>query len=420
MSVDAAFVAVMSKLMPVTAIILMQEGKQMELNKENMKRVRGLIIFTVIALIVAVNYKTVFQFASTIFGIVFPFVLGGIIAFILNVPMRFIEKMLPLKKHTKLKRPVSLVLTLLLFAGVLFLVGFIVLPELVRTITVISDSVPVFWQDVQRQAEAFFANYPDIVDYISELEINWKETISEIMGFLGNGAGTVLSSTLSAARSVINGLTTFFIGFIFALYILLQKETLGRQVKKLIKAFLPDHVGKTALDILLLTEKTFSSFLTGQCMEAVILGMLFFITLTVMRFPYALLIGVLIGFTALIPIFGAFIGCVVGAFLILMVSPVKALIFVIVFLILQQLEGNLIYPHVVGNSVGLPSIWVLAAVTIGGSVMGIAGMLIFIPLCSVFYTLLKAAANHRIEQKEKESVQKESAEKEGEESAEGR
>lgn len=301
-------------------------------------------------------------------------------------------------------------LTLALVSGVLFLVGFLVIPELVRTIASVSESVPVFWENAQAEAEAFFVNYPYIVGYIEEMDVNWKQLIGEIMAFLGNGAGTVLSSTVSAAMSVINGLTTFFIGFVFAIYILLQKETLGRQVRKVLRAFLPERTGAVILEIAALTERTFSNFLTGQCLEAVILGLMFFATLTVMRYPYAVLIGVLIAFTALIPIFGAFIGCFVGAFLILMVNPMQALVFVIVFLILQQIEGNLIYPHVVGNSVGLPSIWVLAAVTIGGSVMGITGMLIFIPLCSVFYSLLRDAANARLAltgQKKEEEIQDE-------------
>ena len=183
------------------------------------------------------------------------------------------------------------------------------------------------------------------------------------------------------------------IGMVFAIYILLQKETLAAQVKKLLKAFLPERCERWIIEVAALTERTFSSFLAGQCVEAVILGSMFFITLLILRLPYALLIGVLIAFTALIPVFGAFIGCAVGIFLMLMVSPIDALIFTVVFFVLQQIEGNLIYPHVVGNSVGLPSMWVLVAVTIGGSAMGVLGMLVFIPLCSVLYSLLRGVVN---------------------------
>ena len=212
----------------------------------------------------------------------------------------------------------------------------------------------------------------------------------------------MLNSTITAAVSIVSGVTTFGIALVFAIYILLQKETLSAQMKKLMRAFLPDQVTENILSVADLAYNTFSHFLTGQCLEAVILGTMFFITLSVLRLPYALLVGVLIAFTALIPIFGAFIGCVIGAFLMLMVKPLDALLFVAVFFILQQIEGNLIYPHVVGNSVGLPSIWVLVAVTIGGSAMGIAGMLIFIPLCSVLYSLLRGMVYARLEKKNQE------------------
>ena len=179
---------------------------------------------------------------------------------------------------------------------------------------------------------------------------------------------------------------------------MLQKEKLGRQAKKVLFAFVRKGRAEAALEVLALTYKTFSSFLTGQCVEALILGSMFVIAMTLLRLPYALLTGIVIAFTALIPIFGAFIGCAVGAFLIFMVSPVQALIFIVLFLVLQQIEGNLIYPHVVGNSVGLPSIWVLAAVSIGGSLMGIVGMLIFIPLMSVFYALFREVVYIKLRQ----------------------
>lgn len=209
----------------------------------------------------------------------------------------------------------------------------------------------------------------------------------------------MLDTTFSAAISIVNGMSTFLIGFIFSIYILLQKENLIRQIKKLLAAFLPERTVEGIVRIAALTSRTFSNFFTGQCMEAVILGSMFFIVLVVLRLPYALLIGVLIAFTALIPVFGAFIGWAVGAFLMLIISPMDALLFSAVFFTLQQIEGNMIYPHVVGNSVGLPSIWVLVAVTLGGSMMGVVGMLIFIPLCSVLYTLLRDTVNERLKRR---------------------
>ena len=224
---------------------------------------------------------------------------------------------------------------------------------------------------------------------VNDIKIDWDKVLNGIMSFFKNGAGSVLGSTFTVAKNIVSGVTTFVIAFVFACYILLQKERLNIQIRKVMYAYLKNEYVEKILDVCSLTYKTFSSFLTGQCVEAVILGAMFVVTMTVFRLPYALLVGVLIAFTALIPIFGAFIGCVVGAFLILMVAPMKAVIFVIMFLVLQQIEGNLIYPRVVGGSVGLPSIWVLAAVSIGGSLMGVVGMLVFIPIVSVIYTLLR-------------------------------
>jgi len=245
-----------------------------------------------------------------------------------------------------------------------------------------------------------FTDNQEIAKWISEINFKWDEILSQGLDFLKNGASSVLGSTFEAAKSIISGVTTFFIAFVFSCYILVQKEKLGEQVKKLMCAFMPEDWRNILLALGTVVNKSFTNFFTGQCLEAVILGLMFLVAMTIFRLPYALLISVLIAFTALIPIFGAFIGCAVGALLIFMVSPAKALIFIIMFLVLQQLEGNFIYPHVVGNSVGLPSIWVLVAVSIGGSLMGLAGMLIFIPLTAVVYTMLRGIVNRRLGLKE--------------------
>ncbi len=365
-----------------------------------MNKIRSLILFTVVAVVAGINYQKVLGVLGNCVSMISPFLLGGTIAFILNVPMRAIECHTPARRMKRFKRPLSLGLAIIGVAGVLALVVFVVGPQLVETVMSLQKSIPAFFETIQRQAEDLFARYPEVVDYIESVDIDWEQIGKDVMGFLSSGAGTMLSSTFNMAVSIVSGVTSFCIGFVFAIYVLLQKETLARQIKKLCKAYLPERVCQKALGIAVLTEKTFSNFLAGQCMEAVILGTMFFITLTVLKIPYALLIGVLIAFTALIPIFGAFVGCAVGTFLILMVNPVQALVFLVVFQILQQIEGNLIYPHVVGGSVGLPSIWVLVAVTIGGSAMGVVGMLVFIPLCSVLYALLREAATGRLEKKE--------------------
>ena len=237
------------------------------------------------------------------------------------------------------------------------------------------------------------------MEWVNSLTFDWDKIMETGIGFLGSGAGTVLDSTITAAKSIVSSLATFFIAFVFAIYILLQKEKLGVQARKVLFAFVRKGRAEAALEVLSLTYSTFSHFLTGQCVEAVILGGMFVAAMSVLRLPYALLVGIVIAFTALIPIFGAFIGCAVGAFLIFMVDPVKALIFVVLFLVLQQIEGNFIYPHVVGNSVGLPSIWVLAAVSLGGNLMGIVGMLIFIPIVSVVYALFREVVYLKLKQR---------------------
>ena len=373
----------------------------MELNRDTINKIRGLILFTVITVIVGINYIKVLGLLAAAVNMAAPFILGAAIAFVLNVPMRRIESSLShvLKKGSRLLRPVSMALSILLVAGVLFLVMFVVAPQLVRTLLGLQSSIPVFFGEVRQWLEQLFAENPQILNNMEQIQIDWQQLFNDSLKFLKNGAGSMLDTTFSAAISIVNGMSTFLIGFIFSIYILLQKENLIRQIKKLLAAFLPERTVEGIVRIAALTSRTFSNFFTGQCMEAVILGSMFFIVLVVLRLPYALLIGVLIAFTALIPVFGAFIGWAVGAFLMLIISPMDALLFSVVFFTLQQIEGNMIYPHVVGNSVGLPSIWVLVAVTLGGSMMGVVGMLIFIPLCSVLYTLLRDTVNERLKRR---------------------
>ena len=372
----------------------------MNLNRDTIRKLQGLVVFTVVVAVIGSNYEKLFELIGVLFNMAGPFLLGGAIAFVLNVPMRNIERILPLKKDSRFRRPAALILSILSVIAILLMVTVVVVPELFRTLAILQESIPVFFSEIQTELEHLFADNPNLVAWIETVEFDWKQIAQEVMGFLSDGASSVLSTTFSAAASIFSGVTSFFIGGVFAIYILLQKETLGRQCRKVLAAFLSENAKNQVIRVAALTEKTFSNFLTGQCLEGVIVGSMFFIALLLLRLPYALLIGVLIAFTALIPIFGAFIGCAVGTFLMLMVSPLQALIFVAVFLILQQIEGNLIYPHVVGGSVGLPSIWVLVAVSLGGSAMGVKGMLLFIPLCSVLYALFRDLVNDRLKKKQ--------------------
>lgn len=378
----------------------------MNLNRENMKKLMLLIAFTILLLVGVQRLDAVFGAIKFLWGIAFPFALGGAIAFILNVPMTALERWLFPKERRgksrlkqKLARPLSMILAILLVLGVISLVIFVVVPQLGTTVVGLGASVEAFLPKAQEWLEDIFQNNKQIVTWIESLEMNWEKAVETAWNFFRSGAGSVLSSTMTVAKTIISAVTNFFIGFVFACYVLLQKEKLGEQCRKLLRAIFPKKQVDYILHVCSLSHRTFSSFITGQCMEAVILGAMFFVAMSLLRFPYALLVGVLVAFTALIPIFGAFIGCVVGAFLILMVNPAQALGFIVLFQVLQQIEGNLIYPRVVGNSVGLPAIWVLVAVTVGGSLMGIVGMLIFIPMVSVLYTLLREWMYRRLEEK---------------------
>lgn len=368
----------------------------MELTKENIKKLRGLILFTAVVVVCLWKYEVSLGILFFAWKVVFPFILGGAIAFVLNVPMNFIQRHLfpeeQVEKNKimrKIARPASMLIVLFSVIAVIGIVMFVLVPQLGNTFANLESNIQAFIPQVQQWAEMAFYGNEEVMNVIGNLEFDWNKIMDTGFDFFKNGSGNVLDSTILAAKSIINGLTTFFIAFAFSIYILAQKEKLQRQAKKVLFAFVRKGRAEAALEVLSLTYDTFSHFLTGQCVEAMILGGMFMVSMALMKLPYALLIGIVIAFTALIPIFGAFIGCFVGAFLIFIAAPFKMFAFVVLFLVLQQIEGNLIYPHVVGNSVGLPSIWVLAAVSVGGTLMGIVGMLIFIPIVSVLYALFR-------------------------------
>lgn len=362
-------------------------------------------MFTALLVVALWKFDVVLGVLKTIGQIIFPFILGGAIVFVINVPMSFLEKKIfeNIKKENKaarkLARPVSLLLTIVLVVGVIALVMIGVIPQLTKTMGSLMINITDFIPQIKIWIRDFFHDNREIMNLVDQVQFKPDQAIRWGISLLGNGAGNMMNTTVSAVGSVVSGLATFFIAFSFACYVLFQKEKLHVQIRKVLFAFLPKQKADAFLKVCSLTYRTFANFLTGQCLEAVILGCMFVVTLSILRMPYALLIGVLIAFTALIPIFGAFIGCAVGSFLIFMVSPKQAIIFIIVFLVLQQIEGNLIYPHVVGESVGLPSIWVLAAVTIGGNLMGIVGMLVFIPLLSVVYTIFRKVVYQRLKKR---------------------
>ena len=372
-------------------------------NRKQIRVLFALVAFGVLLFVGLQNLGTVWGFVQILIGLLMPFIIGLCIAFILSVPMRAVETHLfrPLDKKCgriwrKIRRPLAATVTLLLALGVLAAAVFLIIPELGRSLRTLADSIPGFIARAQAWLTELAQKYPQWQDWINDLQLDWNAIAQKLLAFAQSGAVDLFNSTVSLATSIFSGVFNLFLGVIFAMYVLMQKETLARQITNVLRAHLPDAKTDRLLESGRLSNRTFSRFLTGQCLEAVILGLMFFVTMCIFRFPYALMIAVLIAVLALIPIFGAIIGCVVGAFLIFVGDPMQAFWFVVMFLILQQIEGNFIYPKVVGTSVGLPSIWVLAAVTVGGGVMGIFGMLVAVPLSSVLYSLLRDSTNRRL------------------------
>ena len=383
----------------------------MEISRTTMKKLLLLIAFAALAFTAFQWIDGVAAALRFLLNLLAPFVAGGAVAFVLNVPMRAIETRLTprgkaagSRRVRSLIRVASLLLTFLFVVLVLLVLALVIAPELVRTVAGLGTTIQSAVLRFLSWAEEMFASNPQIMEWLETLTIDWRtidwqSLLDRVVTFVRSGAGSILSSASSPGVSVLSGVADTFIAFVFACYMLLQKEKLGLQCRKLLYALLPRKGADRVVAVASLSHRIFSSFITGQCVEAVILGTMFFVAMSLLKMPYALLVGCTIAVTALIPIVGAFIGCGLGAFLILMVSPMQALIFVAMFLVLQQVEGNLIYPHVVGSSVGLPSIWVLFAVTVGGSLMGVAGMLLFIPLTSVLYTLLREFVDRRLREK---------------------
>ena len=333
-------------------------------------------------------------------NVVSPFIIGAVIAFILNVPMRAIERSLKWVKKTGLRRALAMLLTLIAVLLVLTGVVYLLIPQLVATVESLVAQLPEFFNRVQNTITAFLQDNPELMEWLYEntdfASINWSDLLQRAVGVVTNGLTTVMDKAFHAVIGLSTGIFNGVLSFVFALYCLGRKEILARQGRRILYSFLPEKVSDETVRILRMTNSSFSNFISGQCLEAVILGVMFAISMSVFRMPYMPLVSVIIAITALVPIVGAFAGCVLGAFFILVDDPIMAFWFVIMFLILQQIEGNMIYPKVVGSSIGLPGMWVLVAVAVGGNLMGVGGMLLMIPLTSVLYALLREITDKRL------------------------
>lgn len=331
---------------------------------------------------------------SWLVGITFPILLGTVMALVLNVPMRPIEKHLHIKKE-KAKRPLAIVLSLVLVLGIFIGIAFLVVPEIVNTVRLVAQIVMSGIDQAASWEQTLDFSQLPFGEYLQQVDIDWTGLKNNLENWTISQRNVLLQQAAGAVSSIAGGFMNFFIGLVFSIYVLANKEKLKRQALCLIHVWLPQKFGSALVHVVSVCNRSFRNFIAGQATEALILGMLCTIGMLVLRLPYAPMVGALVGVTALIPIVGAFIGTIVGAFLILTVNPFKALIFVIFLLILQQIEGNLIYPKVMGARINLPAIWVFAAVTVGGNLAGPVGMLLGVPAASAAYELLKEATSKR-------------------------
>lgn len=376
----------------------------MELDKKNFKRLLAVVCAGII-LYWLLNEP---QLASGVwsFGIrtLSPFIVGAVIAFILNVPMRFLERHLKFIQKAGLRRSIALLLTLVCGALVITAVFSLLIPQLAKTLASLYPAVAAFLKEVEAWVNRTLAENPQLMQWIQEntelSKLDWAGLVQQGLTLVGNSLSAILTTALTAIGGLVGVLMDAFIAIVFAVYALFQKEVLARQGRKLAYAFLKESHADYVVKVLRLSNATFSNFLSGQCIEVCILGALFAVAMAIFRMPYIPLISVLVAVTAFIPVVGAWAGCIIGAFLILISDPVQAFWFVIMFLVIQQIEGNMIYPKVVGTSIGLSGMWVLFAIGIGGELMGVLGMFLMIPVVSVLYTLLREWTHNRLDKRD--------------------
>lgn len=333
-------------------------------------------------------------------GIFSPFIIGAVLAFVLNVPMRAIESKLGKIKKPILRRLVAVILTTVAVILVIALVFVLLIPQLADTVANLVPKLQNFFQDLEGNVNNMLEENPDLMNWVyanTDLEhFDWGALAESAVTMVGNSVSSLLAGAISALGSIFSALVNFVISLVFAYYCLFQKENLARQGRKLAYAFLPERVADHTVRIMRLTNSTFSNFLSGQCLEVCILGCLFAVAMAIFGMPYIPLVSVLVAVTAFIPVVGAWVGCIFGAFFIMVEDPMLAVWFIVMFIILQQIENNVIYPRVVGTSIGLSGMWVLMAVSAGGAVMGVIGMFLMIPIVSVLYTLTRELADKRL------------------------
>ena len=366
----------------------------MELNRKNLRALMLLIVFTLLLYWSFTNLELLGSLLSSLVSLLSPFLLGFCVAFVLNIILRPMESLWNrlLRKCTRpwkkrLCRPVCLTLSTAIFLGLVSTVFLVLVPQIRSTVESISSMIPQSVDKLEQWWHELSAFLSDFGAYLPELQLNSDEIIKTITDFFTDQGSAMVNKTLDITFSIFKMFFNIILALIISLYVLGQKESHGRSCRRALRAILKPERADRALEFISLVNRSFTNYVTGQVTEAIILGLLCLTGMLIFGFPYAPVISVVISFTALIPIFGAWIGAIVGAFLIVFVDPMKALWFLVFLIVLQQVEGNLIYPKVVGKSVGLPGIWVLAAVTLVGGAFGILGMLLGVPICAVIYSL---------------------------------
>lgn len=340
-------------------------------------------------------WKDVAGFVSSLVGAASPLIIGCVIAYLVNILMSMYEKHYFPNSEKRIvkkgKRPVCMIAAYLTLIAIVILVFGLVVPQLVSCIQLLLSELPAAMKTLVNAMDKIEMIPKDIISFLQD--INWQSKISQLINMVTSGIGNAMGIMVNMISSVFSGIVTAFLSIIFSFYLLSGKETLAGQVNHLMEHYLKKEWNEKIHYVLDILNDCFRRYIVGQCTEAVILGLLCMLGMWILRLPYASMLGALVAFTALIPVAGAYIGAGVGAFMILTVSPVKALIFLVFIVVLQQLEGNLIYPKVVGSSLGLPGIWVLAAVTVGGGIMGVVGMLLGVPIVAAIYRLIKNDVN---------------------------
>lgn len=381
----------------------------MKCNENNFKKILLIVLFATAVFTVFQNIGGIFSFTGKIISFFSPVITALCIAFVLNVLLSALETkvflfMIKSKRKFihKLRRPLCLVLTYLIAFGIVSVLMLVIIPDIIDTVTYIADKLPFFVDSARIWAEGLLNKLNIEQSFIPEIKINWISVANVVKNWLSGYSPKLFGNAVNITTSVFGGVFDTVFSFVISVYILSQKEKIGRFVKNAIDAFVPEKACKVIYHIALRTQQSFSRFIGGQLTEAVILGTLCFIGMLILRFPNALIISVLISVTSLVPIVGATIGVVIGALLIVITSPIKALFFIVFFLILQQIEGNFIYPKVVGKAVGLPGVIVVSAVLVGGNIGGVLGALIAVPTSAVLFILLKEAIEIKNKQNRKE------------------